>query len=455
MKNQNCSLQNVILQTLQDKSNNELIIAYSGGVDSQVLLHALVQLKQQHAINNPITACHVNHGLSDNAQSWQDFAEQQCSNYGVNLVVKRVDIKPQAQQSLEELARDARYDALNSLSSAATLILTGHHGDDQSETFLLALKRGAGLKGLSAMATSSTLKNHQLVRPLLSISRQSILDYANEHQLNWIEDESNADISFDRNFIRNKVMPLLKQRWPSISQTINRSAEHCQAGQELLDELAAQDLVNCSENNVGNSLAVSPLLTLSKARFNNLIRYFLAQHNFLMPSTEQLKQLSLQLTAGNDKTPSIKVGDHFFRRFKQSIYLTAEYEDVSGWHKQVHFVDGIAELILPDHLGKLVFSTKQQLTENTPTKLLSVSLPKQNQQVTVRFSHNNPKCLPDYRQHSRSVKKVLQELNIAPWQRKRVAFLYYGEVLVAAIGHFVCQPFMVTESEAAIHIYQG
>ena len=298
MKNQNCSLQNVILQTLQDKSNNELIIAYSGGVDSQVLLHALVQLKQQHAINNPITACHVNHGLSDNAQSWQDFAEQQCSNYGVNLVVKRVDIKPQAQQSLEELARDARYGALHSLSSTAALILTGHHGDDQSETFLLALKRGAGLKGLSAMATSSTLKNHQLVRPLLSISRQSILDYANEHQLNWIEDESNADISFDRNFIRNKVMPLLKQRWPSISQTINRSAEHCQAGQELLDELAAQDLVNCSENNVGNSLAVSPLLTLSKARFNNLIRYFLAQHNFLMPSTEQLKQLSLQLTAG-------------------------------------------------------------------------------------------------------------------------------------------------------------
>jgi len=437
--------------------NIELIIAYSGGIDSQVLLHALVQLKQKKLISNKITVCHVNHGLSDNAQSWQKLAEQECIKLSVKLVVKRVNVQGKAQHSLEALARDARYSALKSLRDEKSIVLTGHHSDDQSETFLLALKRGAGLKGLSAMSEQTTLGQHLLVRPLLGVSRQEIEDYAKTHQLNWVEDESNLDTCFDRNFIRQEIMPLLRERWPSINNTINRSASHCLSGQTLLDELGAQDLILCKASDMG--LHVDVLMALSPARFNNLIRFFMAQQNYLMPSTEQLSQVRQQLQAEEDKNPQIKVAQHVFRRFKNTLFLTPEFTDISDWHQQVDLFKGTilvdnAVLDLPDSLGELVFTTNAVPNSSLSTKLPHISLPEYGQQVSVRFRHENPKCLPHFRQHSRTVKKVLQELNIAPWQRKRIAFLYYDNELVAAIGHFICQPYIETNPKLGMQIYQ-
>ncbi len=457
-------LQNAIRQINENHFNIELIVAYSGGVDSQVLLHALMQLKQKKLIVNPITVCHVNHGLSSNALHWQEFVKQECDKLSIKLVIKAVNVQAKAQQSLEALARDARYDVLKSLSDKQSVVLTGHHSDDQTETFLLALKRGSGLKGLSAMAIESQLGQHLLVRPLLNISRQEIVDYAKEHELDWIEDESNTDTSFDRNFIRQTIMPLLRERWPGISKTINRSASHCSAGQELLDELAEQDLAKASSkisNKTSNkayasdtSLSISCLKVLSPARFNNLIRYFLAQHGCLMPSAEQVNQLKLQLDANDDKTPTVKVGKHYLRRFKDMLYLTADFNDVSGWQADIDLFKESSALVLPDQLGQLLFTytAAKNSTVQKGNILTSLCLPKEGQQVSIRFSHENPKCLPEYRQHSRSVKKVLQELNIAPWQRKRIAFLYYDNELVSAIGHFVCQPFIPKDNQASICI---
>lgn len=451
------ALHNTLKNLFETYGNIELIIAYSGGIDSQVLLHALVQLKQKKLISNEITVCHVNHGLSDNAKRWQKIAEQECSKLSVKLVVKCVNVQERAQQSLEALARDARYSALKSLRVEKSIVLTGHHSDDQSETFLLALKRGAGLKGLSAMSEQSTLGQHLLVRPLLSVSRQAIEDYAKTHELTWVEDESNLDTCFDRNFIRQEIMPLLRDRWPSITNTINRSASHCLSGQLLLDELGAQDLTLCKACDMG--LHVDVLMTLSAARFNNLIRFFMAQQDCLMPSTEQVNQVRLQLQAEEDKNPQIKVGEQVFRRFKNTLFLTSEFTDISDWHQQIELFKGSQfveneVLSLPDKLGELLFTTKTVLSDNLSTKLPRISLPKEGQQVSVRFRHDNPKCLPHFRQHSRAVKKVLQELNIAPWQRKRIAFLYYDNELVAAIGHFVCQPFVETNPKLGMQIYQ-
>ncbi|KGJ97087.1 tRNA lysidine(34) synthetase TilS [Colwellia psychrerythraea] len=436
MHNIIATLHNTLKTLVNIHGNIELLIAYSGGIDSQVLLHALVKLKQERLIDNEITVCHVNHGLSDNALHWQEFAQQECAKLSVNLVVKSVHVQAQAQHSLEALARDARYDALKTLRHQKSLVLTGHHSDDQSETFLLALKRGAGLKGLAAMSGQSQLAQHLLVRPLLNVSRQEIEAYAKDHQLCWVEDESNLDTCFDRNFIRQQVMPLLRARWPSISNTINRSASNCLAGQELLDELAEQDLMECKASAL--SLDVDKLASLSTARFNNLIRFFMAQHNCLMPSTEQLKQVRLQLKAGDDKNPQIKVGLHFFRRFKGTLFLTPKYSDISNWKMAIDLSNNNIEITLPDNLGQL--QIKQDIVVDNA--LTSICLPMPGQEVSVRFSHDNPKCLPDFRQRSRSLKKVLQELNIAPWQRKRIAFLYYDNELVSVIGQFVCQPFI-------------
>jgi tRNA(Ile)-lysidine synthase len=442
------TLHNTLKPFIDTYGNIELIIAYSGGIDSQVLLHALAQIKKNKLIFNEITVCHVNHGLSKNAEVWQDFAKQECIKLSVNLIVKHVNVQQKPQLSLEAQARDARYNALKSLRETKSIVLTGHHSDDQSETFLLALKRGAGLKGLSAMSEKIQLAQHLLIRPLLSISRQEIEAYATTNQLSWVEDESNTDTCFDRNFIRQKIMPLMRERWPSINSTINRSASNCLAGQELLDELAEQDLSQCQISD--NSLHVEALIELSVARFNNLIRFFLNQYNCLMPSTEQLKQVRLQLLASDDKNPQIKVADHFFRRFKGTLFLTPTYKDINDWKTSIEVYESDSEITLPDNLGKLIFSHKNMEEK----QLTYICLPRKEQKVSVRFSHENPKCLPDFRQRSRNLKKVLQELDIAPWQRKRIAFLYYDDELVAAIGHFICQPFIVNGTEPGIHIRQ-
>lgn len=437
-------IESALISAIKKHPQIPLVIAYSGGVDSQVLLHALAKLKYAKKIPNLITVCHVNHGLSENASSWQVFAKQQCQKLNLTFMACEVNVQAKAQHSLEALARDARYQALQSIFTQQSLIITGHHRDDQAETFLLALKRGAGLKGLSGMAVETKQGKDIFMRPLLNISRAEIVHYAKQHKLDWIEDESNSDTRFDRNFIRREIMPLLSERWPSITQTINRSSSHCLEGQLLLNELAEQDLASSRLSEL--SLSVNELSKLSTARFNNLIRYFLAQHNYLMPSTEQLVQVYQQLSASEDKNPAVKVANNYLRRYKGVLYLTADFTDVSDWKTAIDCLDSPKSVIedvieLPDDLGKLTFSNNQTL-ENSNT-CQRITLPTNEQKVTLRFYHSNPTCLPDYRNHSRSLKKVLQELNIPPWQRKRIPFIYYDDVLVAAMGYFVCQDYLV------------
>lgn len=436
-------IESALISAIIKHPKTPLVIAYSGGVDSQVLLHALAKLKQAKKFPNSLTVCHVNHGLSENASTWQNFAQQACQKLKFPFVACQVNVQSRPQQSLEALAREARYEALQSIYNEQSLIITGHHRDDQAETFLLALKRGAGLKGLSAMAAETKQGKDLLVRPLLNISRAEIVNYANDKKLNWVEDESNSDTRFDRNFIRQQIMPLLNQRWPSITQTMTRSSSHCLEGQLLLNELAEQDLTSCQLSE--QCLSVTKLSKLSTARFNNLIRYFLAQHNYLMPSTEQLAQVYQQLFANEDKNPAVKVANNYLRRYKDFLYLTAVFIDVSDWQADLCCYDkesvAIAKVIeLPDSLGKLTFSNSQSFELSKSGQ--RIALPTKAQKVTIRFCHSNPTCLPDYRNHSRSLKKVLQELNIPPWQRKRIPFIYYDDLLVAVIGHFVCQAFV-------------
>ncbi|NQZ79463.1 MAG: tRNA lysidine(34) synthetase TilS [Colwellia sp.] len=451
------TIESTLARFFQQYPNKDIVVAYSGGIDSQVLLYALAQLAKQNILSNKISICHVNHGLSENALTWQLFAKQQAQQLGLPIEVCEVNVVPQKQHSLEELARDARYKALQESSVDHALIVTGHHSDDQSETFLLAIKRGAGLKGLSAMKTIMPLGKQILVRPLLNISRQMIMDYANKHQLSWIEDESNQDSRFDRNFIRHNIMPVLTERWPSMLTTIARSALHCQEAESLLRELAAQDLKFCQISQT--SLSVEEIKKLSKARFNNLIRYFLQNHQCLMPSTEQLEQVHNQLSAAADKIPAVKVGHSWLRRFKGELYLTADFDDVSSW---VYEIDVQRELYLqqiqlPDKLGVLIVNAEFIDTDidnfdNGVITQHQVIPPNRGQKVMIKFSHRNPKCLPDYRQHSRSLKKVLQELSIAPWLRQRLPFLYYDEQLVGVIGHFICKPFIPEKGEPALNI---
>jgi len=447
-------IENTLRHFFSKHPASSLLIAYSGGIDSQVLLHSLASLKKQNAINTDIRVCHVDHGLSQNASQWQVFAKEQCKKFDLPLTIIPVNVQATAQQSIEAQARDARYCALKLVGNKGDLIVTGHHSDDQTETFLLALKRGSGLKGLSAMRSEMAFGDQLLVRPLLNISRTEIEAYANLHKLEWIEDESNNDVRFDRNFIRHQISPKLVERWPSINKTIARSAEHCFEAQQLLDELAVEDLYSCQESPY--NLSVSHLNKLSEPRLKNLLRYFLSTHHILMPSREQLKQICLQLNADSDKSPVVQLAECCIRRFKGELYLTKIFQDVSAWQQTIDS-DFIAHktpfnLNLPDEIGVLSFSTRSEEGGNEINWQGLIKKPTENQVVTIRFAHDNPICLPQYRQHSRSLKKVLQELSIPPWQRRRSPFIFYDNELVAVAGRFICKGYLAESVEAGFVI---
>lgn len=479
---QTSSIQKTLHEQLQRYPTETLVIACSGGVDSIVLLHEISHLVNTLKIHNKIIVCYVDHGLSQNAVNWHDFVKTQCSQLSLSFVGKKVVLDKSLKQSLEAQAREARYGVLKEVANTNGVVITAHHQDDQVETFLLALKRGAGIKGLSAMTVHSTLLTVKgelpLVRPLLSISRHTIEERAKVLALDWVEDESNLDQQFDRNFLRQTVVPLLSQRWAGIGQAIARAAGHCQDAQHLLDEVASNDLQQCLTTD--NHLSVEQLLTLSDSRFNYVLRYFLAQNNQLMPSSHVLLQVKQQLLAENDKTPQVKIGSKWFRRFQNKLILTDDFAELSNWQQTIDIktiINAPITVQLPDNLGKLVFSCADDLALNNDAfksttsedaleninrpnepyspindkplaQGISLQLPENIKELSLAFSHANPICLPDYRQHSRPLKKVLQELEIAPWQRKRIPLLFHDDNLISALGHFICQPYNIEKTRA-------
>lgn len=429
-------IEQAILSTVKLMPERPIAIAYSGGVDSQVLLYAISQLKQRGDITNEIVACHIHHGLSRFADDWQVFCRQQAEMLNVGFITANVELKIAAQQSVEAIAREARYKAFNRLLPENSVILTGHHLDDQAETVLLALKRGAGVAGLSAMKSLTCLFDREICRPLLAISREQIEYYASTNDIEFIEDDSNTNEQFDRNFIRHQIMPVLSERWQSITHTIARSAMHCQQSQALLDELAQQDQESACNHD--SALSIDKLMSLSLERRNNLLRFVLKCDYDVVPSSAQLHEINMQMNAQGDKTPEVRISDIIVRRFQQALYFTPVFGDVSHW-SYTFAAEQLADVVveLPDNIGRVEFND----TPTNCTEKVQVLAPKDGQQVELRFTHNNPKCLPDYRNHSKELKKILQELKIAPWQRKRIPFLYYDDELVAAVGYFVCKPF--------------
>ncbi|MGJ8693292.1 MAG: tRNA lysidine(34) synthetase TilS [Thalassotalea sp.] len=441
-------IEHLLLKAISTAPEQSYFIAYSGGIDSQVLLHALVKVRTEHNFAFNITVCHIHHGLSDNADHWLEFARRQSQVFTVNFSYQKVIVATNNGQGIEANARKSRYRALVEMTQAGDTIFTGHHQDDQVETLLLALKRGSGLKGLSGMESKRDLQQRLLVRPLITVTRADIELYAQANNLEWIEDESNQDTHFDRNFLRQQIIPLLKQRWPAITSTINRSAEHCREAEQLMAEIAEQDLALCAAGTTdANIFSITDLASLSSTRFNNVIRYVLSQQKHSMPSSAQLAVLREQLDAEQDKTPQVKVGDVWFRRFNHQLYLTAELNDVSAWCQQVKVTELTAQhpllVPLPDSLGTIEIATEQQVEKTSESssryQALTVNI---DSEITFKFIHDNPHCWPDFRQKSRPLKKVLQELAIPPWHRKRLVFIYVNDKFAGVLGYFICKPFI-------------
>lgn len=253
-------------------------IAYSGGLDSTVLLHVLASLSRIHRLP-PIRALHVHHGLQSAAESWPEYCRQVCARLDIAFESIAVTVEPAA--SIEQAARQARYQAFSQRLQVNDVLLLAQHQDDQAETLLFRLLRGAGVKGLAAMPESRVLGRGRLVRPLLHCSRRELEAYAREQQLEWVEDPSNEDTHFTRNFLRNRLMPSLRERWPQLTRTLAATAERMGEAQQLLDERAQEDLQSAQADSVFPWLGIpvltlSALRVLSEPRQRNLLRYWLS-----------------------------------------------------------------------------------------------------------------------------------------------------------------------------------
>ncbi|MGP1718292.1 MAG: tRNA lysidine(34) synthetase TilS [Methylophilus sp.] len=273
-----------------------LLLALSGGVDSIVLLHALSQLSTRLPFK--LSAMHIHHGLSPHADEWLSLCERVCEAQGIPFYSDKVHVNLRSGQGIEATAREARYQSLEQMRQqlGAQAIVTAHHIQDQSETLLLQLMRGAGVKGLSAMSEWDAERS--LYRPLLQVSKADILQQATDLQYQWVEDESNIDISYDRNFMRQTVMPVMRERYPQLDNALARSASHMAEAQSLLDSLASQDVTACDvrEEWLGQSVDIQRLRALGDARAKNMLRYWFQQLDLRMPNTEQLQNYWQQLS---------------------------------------------------------------------------------------------------------------------------------------------------------------
>lgn len=419
------------------RPNSRIVLALSGGVDSRVMLQLLAQYRHQFP-DRECCAVHIHHGLSRNADLWLARCQQWCQEVDIAFYGQRVELALDDGESIEQLARDARYDVLQQYIHADDVLLTGQHSGDQLETFLLALKRGSGPKGLSAMAQVMPFAKGYLVRPFLRIKRRDIEGYANQQQLSWNEDESNQDQRYERNFLRHSVAPLLTQRWPSFEASVQRSAELCAEQQTLLDELLGQQLQTATYRD--DSLEIAYLAEQSELARNQLIRMWLAQKQTRMPSRVQLQLIWQEVALSQqDANPKLQLADGEIRRFQGRLYWLAELAEVGDWQAELSLNQRCE---LPANLGALALNSD---TPKSQSQRLRAPYP--HEKVWVHFEPQGLVAHPSERAHSRKLKKLFQEYGVPSWLRRQLPILMYGDNVAAVGDLFVCRDYCGQECE--------
>lgn len=415
-------------------AQTSLCVALSGGLDSVVLLHAL------HQLNNflRIRAIHINHGLSTNANRWQQQCEAICQQLKTPLTVVRVDVEAamaEHGEGLENSARNLRYEAFESLVNEDEILLLAHHLDDQLETLLLRLMRGAGLKGLAAIPARRVLGKGELYRPLLHAQKTELMEYGRHLGLQWSDDESNQDSQFDRNFCRNEVLPLLEKRWPGYRSAWSKSLQLIGEGDELTDTLGGIDLEE-AKTEAETVLDLRLLQALSKARRKNCLRFWLRKVGIGEPGWTKLETLVNEL--GRDD-----VGNRVLLETKR--YQLVSHEGF------LHLLRASVALLNPDQEWQLDADSAYALANNGKLQLepggtLLVDRAKiQRLQIRYREGGEHLK-LPG--RPNKSLKKLFQESTIKPWLRQQVPLLFAGEDLVFVPGVGAAEAYAVADNSS-------
>lgn len=437
------------------------LVAYSGGIDSHVLLHAMGQLRAQLP-GVEVRAVHVDHGLHPQSASWALHCMQVCSQLDVPCDVLAVNARASSGTSPEAAARAARYAAFRGIVRSGDLLLTAHHQDDQAETLLLQLLRGAGPRGLAGMAKISRFGTAWLGRPLLEFSRAALSEYAAAQRLDWIVDPSNADIRFDRNYLRHEILPALQRRWPAASATLARSAQHCAEAAGLLQALAQNDLQATrippsdapAEGKAAgrkkefqpamereSGLSVSRLLALSPVRQRNVLRFWIEQAGLPLPQQRHLERLQNDvLRAAADAEPCMYWPGAEVRRYRDALYAMpplAPFDELQQWKWNFDAPLRIAG-------AGLVTASPNQGTGLRAEACAS--------DVRIAFRGGGERIRPAGRAHHVTLKNLFQEAGVPPWRRNRVPLLYIGDRLAAVAGYWYAEEFAARPDAAAVEI---
>lgn len=445
--------------------NASYVVAYSGGIDSHVLLHCCKKL------DLPVRAVHVHHGLQNIADEWVIHCQSICRALNIHLDTVYVDARNRKGQSPEEAARSVRYKALQNNLLDGDCLLTAQHLNDQAETLLLQLFRTASSAGLSAMPVQKRLGKNIHLRPLLSFSRQEVEQFAEDNALNWIEDPTNLDVSYDRNFIRKEIVPLLQSRWPEITRQLATVASLQSNNLQVLEDMAAVDLANlvkppsyksiCSFYSVVSVLSISRLKQLSLARRLNVLRYWILQtvNNQstairVSPTRNLLEEMNRSLiNSAQDANPVITFSSFEIRKFHSDLYLLKSaspssaslnaYPCATTDKQHSDFATEmtwkpLSPVFIPALMVQLksIDSTGQGLNKN----LL-------NESLTICFRKGGENFHPVGRLHSQRLKKLFQEANVPPWDRDSIPLVYFKDELIAVVGLWIGKQYAVSADE--------
>jgi len=415
-----------------------LWVAFSGGLDSHVLLHRLVDLRDE--LPHIAGTIHIHHDLSDHADAWARHCEEICQQLGIACEISRVNISEG--EGLEDSARRARYTAIEGYLQPGDAVLLAHHQDDQAETFLLQALRGGGPRGLASMPVIATFGAGYQIRPLLDISRKQIQEYALQHELQWIEDESNRDTRFDRNFVRHEIMPQLRQRWPSASRTLARTAAHTAGLVHIADELLQDELQDVTGSRSA-TLSIQALKKLPFARASLLIRAMCYQQQLPVPATSHIHELlDKQLHADVDRQIHISWSGAEFRRYRDDLYIHSPLPPVSktAWR---HDWDGKRVLEIPELGGNLRLE---------PCNAQGISHQLLEKGLIIKPRSGSERCQPAGDKHRRDLKTIYQHHEVPPWERERLPLIYAGDELIAIADIVVCEQALAARDEVGYKV---
>ena len=417
------------------KHKLDFSIALSGGIDSVVLLHALSQLKVKLKLQ--LSAIHINHDLSSNADDWLIFCHNKCKELGIPIKSEKINIKHDISMGIEAAARKGRYQALETYRKG--ILVLGHHQNDQAETLLLQLFRGSGLNGLAAMPLYD--QERFIWRPLLKINKEIIEGYAKENSLNFIKDESNDNLQFDRNFLRKKVLPLIKSRYPDIINTISRSSENIAEGLNLHKAIAKED-ANIFFSKNKECLSLTMIKALEKERVVNLIRWWLDVNKKMMPSKKTMSELYKQIK--NVKKDALLNID-----ISESISIKAYHDELFLVEKGIK-IDPYELIWRGEELVELPGNTKLIFKKSLGA---GFSLSKiGSKTLTIQNRNGGESFKPKNNQPTRTLKYLLQTSNIPPWKRQLMPLIFSENDLVAVPNFGVHYKFQAEENESGWEI---